>query len=210
MPRDGEKNIAIPVTFVPSGSILSVSQMRKSSEATLESAGAIHDDDGSLVRQAREGSRAAFDALFHRHKPFIYNVCCRMLGSVDDAVDVTQSAFIQAYRELRKFRGDASFRTWLYRIAVNLCVTFIRREQRQKRLAEATPIEPHRSSEDEGVWEAVLKLPPRHRAVLVLFHFQGLSCEETAKALGCSYGAVRTRLHRARIEFKKKYEELET
>ena len=175
----------------------------------MEPAAVQHDEDIRLVRQAREGSRAAFDLLFERHKEFVYNVCCRMLGSADDAVDLTQTTFIQAYREIRRFRGDASFRTWLYRIAVNQSITIIRRESRRRRLAEAIPIPSHRT-EDDWVWDVILKLDPQHRAILVLHYFQGLTCDDLAKALGCSYGAVRTRLHRARIAFKKKYEELET
>jgi len=181
--------------------------MRKSSEVILESAAVQHDQDTGLVRQAREGSRAAFDLLFQRHRQFIYNVCYRMMESADDAVDMTQATFIQAYRELRRFRGDATFRSWLYRISVNQCITFIRREGRRRRLAEAMPTQP-RPAEEDWVWDVILKLDPQHRAVLVLHYFQGLSCEETAKALGCSAGALRTRLFRARVAFKEKYEEI--
>lgn len=161
-----------------------------------------------MVKQARDGSRAAFDLLFQRHRQFVYNVCYRMTGSADDGVDLTQETFIQAYRELRKFRGDACFRTWLYRIAVNQCITLMRRESRRRRLAEAEPVKRDPTGDDR-VWEVILKLEPQHRAVLVLHYFQGLSCVEMAKALGCLGGAVRTRLHRARMAFKKQYEEME-
>lgn len=174
----------------------------------LESLAVQQDQEKSLIRQAREGSRSAFDLLFERHRQFVYNVCYRMLGSADDAVDLTQEAFIQAYRELRRFRGDAAFRTWLYRIAINQCVNVIRREQRRRRLAETGPPE-YEPTHDDHVWEVILELEPQHRAVLVLHYFQGLSCEEMAKALGCLGGTVRTKLHRARMAFKKRYEESE-
>ena len=174
----------------------------------MASATIQHNQDADLARQARMGSRAAFDVLFQRHKPFVYNVCYRILGSADDAVDMTQAAFIQAYRELRKFKGDSAFRSWLYRIAVNLCISLVRREQRRRRLAEAMPDQHRDENTDPYVREAVLKLPPHLRTVLALFYFQGLSCEEAAEVLGCSEGAVRTRLHRARIAFKEKYEEM--
>lgn len=195
-------------TFSRLSDVLNVSQMLRSCEVVMESAVGRQDQDADLVGKAREGSHAAFDALFHRHKQFVYNVCYRMLGSADDAVDVTQTAFIQAYRELRRFRGEASLRSWLYRIAVNQCMTLIRREQRRRRLAEAMP-PPATRTEDDLVWDVMLKLDPHHRAVLVLHYFQGLSCDETAEALGCSAGALRTRLFRARVAFKRIYEEIE-
>jgi len=197
------------VTFSFSSGVLSVSEMQKPSQVILDSALIQPDDqDIGLARQAREGSRAAFDLLFQQHRQFVYNVCYRMLGSADDAVDLTQITFIQAYREIRRFRGDACFRTWLYRIAVNQCITLMRRESRRRRLAEAEPVKRDPTGDDR-VWEVILKLEPQHRAVLVLHYFQGLSCIEMAKALGCLGGAVRTRLHRARVAFRKQYEEME-
>jgi len=195
------------VTFRRFCDVIVMSHPRKT-EMILESLAVQQDQEKSLIRQAREGSRSAFDLLFERHRQFVYNVCYRMLGSADDAVDMTQEAFIQAYRELRRFRGDAAFRTWLYRIAINQCVNVIRRDQRRKRLAEAVPIE-YESNPDDQVWEVILKLEPQHRAVLVLHYFQGLTCDEMAKALGCLSGTVRTKLHRARAAFKKQYQESE-
>jgi len=91
--------------------------------------------DQDLVEQAREGSRAAFDALFTRHRHFVYSVCYRILGTREDAVDATQSAFIRAYTALRTFRGDAAFRSWLYRIAINECRAALRRKRRASRSA---------------------------------------------------------------------------
>jgi len=184
-------------------------QMRKTSESMLELTVGQHDEELSLVRQAREGERAAFDVLFQRHKPFIYNVCYRMLGSAEDAVDATQSSFIQAYRGLKGFRGDASFRSWLYRIAVNLCTSMLRQEMRRGEVQLEMDYPGHESRSDDRVWETILGLLPDLRSALVLFYFQGLSCRDMAAALGCSEGAVRTRLHRARTAFKRKFKELE-
>jgi len=164
--------------------------------------------DQELVRKAREGSHAAFDALFQRHKQFIYNVCYSMLGSADDAVDATQAAFIQAYRAIRKFRGEAAFRSWLYRIAVNICNRTLKRERRRKLLMLRSEPPAADVASGDRVRDAVLALSPGFRAVLVLFYFQGLTCSEIAEALGCSEVAVRTRLHRARAAFKKEYEEI--
>jgi RNA polymerase sigma-70 factor (ECF subfamily) len=165
--------------------------------------------DSDLVRQVVSGNSVAFDALFQRHKPFVYNVCYRMLGNADDAVDATQSTFIKAYDSIRKFRGDASFRTWLYRIAVNMCTEALRRESRRRGLLANTPDPAIDDDEpNDGVWEAMLELNSDTRALLVLFYFQELSGSEVAQVMQCSEGAVRVRLHRARMLFKKKYEEL--
>lgn len=167
------------------------------------------DIEMELVHQAQTGNQSAFDELFQQHKKFVYNVCYRMLGSSDDAVDAAQNAFIQAYRSLRRFRGEASFRSWVCRIAINICTDMSRREQRRRALSAnlETPVE-HPARNDK-VWEAMLDLPPDLRSILVLFYFHQLSCEETAESLGISSGAARMRLHRAREAFKKRFEELE-
>lgn len=178
-------------------------------ESMLDLTVAQHNEELSLVAQAREGNRDAFDVLFQRHKRFIYNVCYRMLGSADDAIDATQSAFIQAYRALSSFRGDASFRSWLYRIAVNQSTSMLRQSIRRGEIQIQMEYGDRMDHEDDRVWEALHDLIPDLKAALVLFYFQGLSCREMAQAMGCSEGAVRTRLHRARIAFKKKYVELE-
>jgi RNA polymerase sigma-70 factor, ECF subfamily len=185
-----------------------VQSIRESMETTFGLAVVEQDRDLRMIEQAREGSKSAFDLLFDEHKPFVYNVCYRMLGSVDDAIDATQAAFIQAYKSIRKFRGDAAFRSWLYRIAINVCTGMLRRERTQRTIvAESLDVATERMS-DDAVWEAMLELRPDLRAILVLFYFQDLSCEEVAEALGCSAGAARTRLHRARVAFKRKYEEI--
>lgn len=161
--------------------------------------------DTELVKQVCIGDTAAFDVLFDRHRDFIYNVCYRMLASVDDAVDATQAAFVQAYRELAKFRGDSEFRTWLYRIAVNVCTDHIRREKRRQMLSYKIRTNESNPASGDQVWEAILELPPDLRAVLVLYYFQELTCAEMSIALDCTESAARVRLHRARQAFKKKY-----
>jgi RNA polymerase sigma-70 factor (ECF subfamily) len=164
------------------------------------------DPDDGLVAQAKSGDTSAFGVLFQRHRAFVYNVCYRMLGSVDDAVDITQTVFLQAYSHIRRFRGDSGFRTWLYRIAVNSSTEYLRREQRRRRLAANLVYAlPETKSPDNQVWETILRLPEDLRAILVLFYYEELACTEIAEVLGCSEGAVRTRLHRARIAFKSKF-----
>ncbi len=184
-------------------------RMRNTLDMTSELAADQYGRDAELVRQARDGSRAAFDSLFQQHKRFVYNVCYRMLGSPDDAVDATQTTFIQAYRALNRFRGDSAFRSWLYRIAVNSCTGILRQEMSLQRKVEAVSEPPVHDEPRDEVWDAILQLSPDMRGALVLFYFEGLNCVELADALGCSEGAARTRLHRARAAFKKKYEAIE-
>jgi RNA polymerase sigma-70 factor (ECF subfamily) len=147
--------------------------------------------------------------LFDRHKTFIYNVCYRMLASEDDAIDAVQTSFIQAYGQIHSFRGESCFRTWLYRISVNICTEHLRREKR-RRLLSAEMEYPHGNDVPRDmVWEAILELPPDLRAILVLRYFQDLPCEDISQILGCTVSAARTRLHRAREAFKRKYKELQ-
>lgn len=162
-----------------------------------------------LVEMAKQGDRFAFDELFQAHKPFIYNVCYRVLGVRDDAIDATQVSFIQAYNSLKSFRGGCAFRSWLYRIAVNTCTSMLRREKRRNVLSLDIDVPDESKPSDDRVGEAILELPVHLRVVLVLFYYQELSCEQIAESLGCSVGAVKTRLHRARVAFKSKYEDIE-
>lgn len=172
-----------------------------------------HKEDNTeieLIDLARCRDSSAFDQLFHRHKPFVYNVCYRVLGTAEDAADAVQTAFIRAYKNLSGFRSDSSFRTWLYRIAINVCMEALRSKQRNEKLM-AKVEEPHPAIEsDDRLWEAILMLPGDFRSVLVLFYFQQLSTQETAEALNCSESAVRTRLHRARAALKVIYEGIDT
>ena len=166
------------------------------------------ENDIEVIERARGGSPAAFDVIYESHNQFIYNVCYRILGSSEDAVDATQETFILAYRRLRTFRGDADFRTWLYRIATNVAIGMARKRSRGRAPVCREPEPSAGCSAGDLVWEAILELPPEIRVVLVLFYFHDLSCEELAKALGCSKGAARVRLHRARKSFKQKYQEM--
>ena len=120
--------------------------MRKKPDMTCELTAEQHDRDVELVRAARDGSRAAFDALYEGHKRFVYNVGYRMLGSQDDAVDAGQTAFIQAYRALSRFRGESAFRSWLYRIAINSRTGMLRQEMRHSS-------QDHRRRPDQGAAE---------------------------------------------------------
>ncbi len=164
----------------------------------------------------RADERAAdavdFDALYARHSAFVYNTCLGVLGNPDDARDAMQETFVQVFRSLPSFRGQSALSTWVYRIAVNKCYEFARKRPRRE-AAEALEWFREAAAPDrdyvmeQRVRETILRLKPDQRAVVVLFHFQGLSYTEIAETLACSLDLVRTRLHRARKAFRKLYEE---
>jgi RNA polymerase sigma-70 factor (ECF subfamily) len=183
----------------------------------------VPDPDYRLLEQCRRGDRFAFETLFRKYQTYVYNISLGMLGNGEDAADVTQETFLRLHRNLNSFRGDSSFSTWLYRVAVNLCITELRRRNRSRfqflddlqhsdeaTLTEEvgpTPDEHMALQEDRRVVQQVLKtLPPDYRAIMVLRHFQQLAYEEIAEVLGLSLSQVKTRLFRARKMFKDRFQ----
>jgi RNA polymerase sigma-70 factor, ECF subfamily len=163
--------------------------------------------DGDLVSRAQSGQLDAFEELVRRHRLATYRVALRMLGDESDAEDATQDAFVQAWRNLGGFRADAAFSTWMYRIVSNRCLNMLRARRRTEPLPddrEAPASRPDRIAEArwqvEDLKLAILRLTPEQRAPLVLRELQGCSYEEIAQALDLSISAVKSRLHRARLE----------
>lgn len=171
--------------------------------------------DGVLVRRTLEGDSQAFDLLVRRYERQVYSLLYRLLGVREDAEDLTQQAFIRAYHALSAFRQDASFLTWLYKIASNLSIDLMRTRQakRTSSIDEALdggyePIttdrqdDPEamavRGSVDEIVHGAVMELPDRYRIAVLLRHNADMSIDEIAEELGLPTGTVKTHLYRAR------------
>jgi RNA polymerase sigma-70 factor (ECF subfamily) len=163
--------------------------------------------DADLVSRAQTGQLDAFEELVRKHRLATYRVALRMLGDESDAEDATQDAFVQAWRNLGGFRADAAFPTWMYRIVTNRCLNMLRARRRTEPLPddrEAPASRPDRIAEArwqvEDLKLAILRLTPEQRAPLVLRELQGCSYEEIAEALDVSISAVKSRLHRARLE----------
>ena len=163
--------------------------------------------DGDLVSRAQSGRLDAFEELVRRHRLATYRVALRMLADESDAEDATQDAFVQAWRNLGGFRADAAFSTWMYRIVTNRCLNMLRARRRTEPLPddrEAPASQPDRIAEArwqvEDLKLAILRLTPEQRAPLVLRELQGCSYEEIAQSLDLSISAVKSRLHRARLE----------
>jgi RNA polymerase sigma-70 factor, ECF subfamily len=163
--------------------------------------------DGDLVSRAQTGQLDAFEELVRRHRLATFRVALRMLGDESDAEDATQDAFVQAWRNLGGFRADAAFSTWMYRIVTNRCLNMLRARRRTEQLPddrEAPASRPDRIAEArwqvEDLKLAILRLTPEQRGPLVLRELQGCTYEEIAEALDLSISAVKSRLHRARLE----------
>jgi len=201
---------------------LSVQSMRLGSEPLADT----YDPDVRLIEQCRRGDPYAFETLFRKYQTYVYNVSLGMLGNGEDAADITQETFLRLHRNLNSFRGDSTFSTWIYRVAVNLCITELRRRSRNRfQLIEdvlhteeatlmqeetgPTPDEAIALDEDRRVVHQVLRtLPPDYRAIMVLRHFEQLAYEEIADVLGLSLSQVKTRLFRARKMFKDRFKGL--
>jgi len=165
--------------------------------------------DAELVQQVRNGSRRAFSELMRRHQQRVYWTARRLIGNHDDAEDVAQETFVKAYLALGDFRGDASFFTWLYRIAVNLSlnalrkrqlITYVRESELMRRVIPGghDPSEEveHRESESR-LQHAVEKLPEKQKAVFVLRFYDGLPYEDIALMLHTSVGGLKANYHHA-------------
>jgi RNA polymerase sigma-70 factor, ECF subfamily len=168
-------------------------------------------DQAALVAAAKDGDRAAFDELVRATYADAYTLAFRLTGNEEDARDVVQDAYLRAFRSIRKFRGDAQFSTWMYRIVANCAATTLgkRTRHRHEELHEDAVIGDDRPEVDPEllaeasamrtrVEAALNRLPPRLRAVVVLRDVYDLPHNEIADQLGITEAAAKVRLHRAR------------
>lgn len=174
----------------------------------------MRDPDEALVLQSQKGDIAAFSELIRKYQHMIHSLTFRMTGSMADAEDLAQETFINAYRQIDSYRGVSKFSTWLYRIAINACLSWRRREMRRKE-ATADWAESNAAQRDgtedktencgikDRMHEALLKLPAKQRAAVMLTLYDGLNHAEAAEALGCSETTVSWRIFTARRRLKK-------
>lgn len=165
----------------------------------------VREEDREAVLACQEGDRSAFDRLVERYQRDLYRLCYRYVNNHHDAHDMAQEAFLRAYRAIDRFRGDSSFSTWLYRIAVNTCLNF--RSARKPDASELPESLPDRSEtavehiardqQSARVRKAVTRLPEKQRATLILKIYHELSHEEVAEVLGSSVGTVKANLFHA-------------
>lgn len=172
-----------------------------------------------LTARARAGDRDAFAQLVEANQHKVYTLTLRMTGNPDDAAELAQEAFLRAWKGLPRFQGESSFSTWLYRLASNVCIDFLRQEKRRRAAglasaddeALAAAPDPRLTPEGElerrelrrAVERGLGRLAPEHRQILVLREIEGLSYAEMADVLELEAGTVKSRLARARLALRK-------
>jgi RNA polymerase sigma-70 factor (ECF subfamily) len=171
--------------------------------ADVPSPGTVREDE-LLVRRARQGEVGAFEGLYRLHVGRVFALCRRMTGEAGLAEDLTQEAFVRAWRNLASFRGESAFSTWLHRLTVNVVLGHLRgRGARQEGLEvegwdELAPSAPQRPAEAVDLERAIARLPERARTVFVLHDVEGFRHEEIAALAGMAVGTSKAQLHRAR------------
>lgn len=174
-----------------------------------------------LIRRAASGDDGAFEKLVLAHQKQVYNLCLRMSGNEQDAYDLSQEAFIKAWRGLSQYQFGAEFSTWLYRLTRNVCIDHLRRVKRQPSVPLETeqdgevlemPLPDSAPGPEERVLheekqrilsDAMQALPEEQREILVLRVVNDLPYEKIAEILGIQLGTVKSRLARARLQLKK-------
>jgi RNA polymerase sigma-70 factor (ECF subfamily) len=173
-------------------------------------------DDLTLLRRSAAGDGPAFNELMRRHEERIFALALRMTGGRADALDATQEAFISAFRQAGRFRGDSAVSTWLYRIAVNSCHDLLRRNRRfpETKPGEELPERPisHHGVEEQAVLRidlarALAALQPEYREAVTMHDLGGVPYEEIATATGAALGTVKSRISRGRRQLAKLLEQ---
>ena len=176
------------------------------------------DLDWAIVQRVQHGEVSAFNQLVQKYRQSLFSIIYNMTGNREDATDIAQEAFIKAFQSIKQFRGQASFYTWIYRIAVNSSITFIKRAKKQRFINYETIDETLVSSDileyftaktktekgallkelQEKLNDALQKLSPKHRIVVILHEVEGMNHKEIADITKTSEGTVRSRLHYAK------------
>jgi RNA polymerase sigma-70 factor (ECF subfamily) len=191
-------------------------------EANSSEEEVIEEDDRVLARRARDGDVRAYEDLVERYYGKLYGLIYNMTSNKEDTEDMIQEVLTKAYTSLPKFKGNSSFYTWIYRIAINRTINFLKKRRRKQTLsldqvdggierdpayvelsAKDTPVRDVKLLElQEKLNEALQTLSEKHRAVVVLHDVQGIPHEEISRMLGVSNGTLRSRLHYARQQLQ--------
>ena len=175
-----------------------------------------------IITACQRGDPHAYEQLIRCYQTQVYSLAMRMLSNPEDAADVTQETFIRVFRTIDKFRGDASFSTWIYRVTSNLCLDWLRRRKRQA-LSSDTPVSwehetvPREMADNspnpedlvttaelrQEIQSALSQLESYHRLAVILRDVQGLSYEEVAGILNLPLGTVKSRINRGRRQLRK-------
>ena len=195
---------------------VSVTRHRSDDERAAPSANAASqtaDDDRTLVQACLSGRREAFDVIVQRHQRHVYQLCYRFAGNHEDASDLAQDVFIRAFRGLHTFKGHSAFGTWLYRIAVNVCLNRAASRAPKSAALEIADQVDHRVERADAmllrgeraaeVRAAIARLPKKQRAALILRVYHDLPHDQIAEIVGSSVGAVKANFFHALANLKK-------
>jgi len=180
------------------------------------------DPDEDLVSRSKDGDTRAFDALILKYGDKLYGLVYNMTNHKEDTHDLLQDIFAKAYQSLRKFKGNSTFYTWIYQIAVNQTLNFLKKRKRRSTLSLSEPdsavqqdpalidgtheANPERKSRlmelQKKLNEAMMKLSESHRMVVTMYDIQGMPHADISKVLGISEGTVRSRLHYAHLQLQ--------
>lgn len=175
--------------------------------------------DAELIARAQNGEESAFEALFHTYRRRIYLLCLRMIGNAAEAEELMQEAFLQLFRKIKTFRGEAAFSTWLHRIAMNIALMRLRKrklkdipmdggddhdkEDRPERQYGSADLSLTGLVDRVSLEVAIAKLPQGYKRVFELHDVLGYEHNEIAEMLGCSVGNSKSQLHKARLRLRK-------
>lgn len=171
--------------------------------------------DYDLAIRAAEGDFRAFETLYNRHSRRVYSLCLRMTSSQTEAEDLTQDVFIQLYRRIGSYKGEAAFTTWLHRLTVNqVLMRFRKKNVRFETTTEdgELPVVVEHGTEDPrsmpivdqiALDKAISQLPTGYRTVFILHDVEGYEHEEVARMLGITVGTSKSQLHKARLKLRK-------
>lgn len=175
-----------------------------------------------LVARAKAGDQDAFEQLVLENQNRIYSLAVRLTGSREEGADLAQEAFLKAWQGLPSFQGESSFATWVYRLATNVCIDFLRRQKRRREVENVVSLDdeercwsepadysqdPHRHLEQaelsRALEQGLMALPEHQRKILVMRELSGLSYQEIGQAMDLDLGTVKSRLARARLALRK-------
>lgn len=178
-------------------------------------------EESALVKLAKQGNQDAFEALMTSYQKPIYNLCFRMCRNTEDAEELTQTSFLKAWSSLPRFQEDSTFFTWLYRLATNTCIDFLRQERRRNTILQSVSLEHDdqftaqipdvrylpeeealKSDLRQSLLRAMDELSEEHRSILLQRELDGLSYQEIADLLGLELGTVKSRIARARLALR--------
>ena len=177
------------------------------------------EEELKVIQKVLSGDRNAFEEIVLANQKNVYNLALKMTKNEEDALDISQEAFLKAYRQLGGFRGDSKFSVWLYRLTYNLCVDFLRKKPRAG-VVSLTYQDDNDDSHDleipdvrnlpednmlrretrQSIADSINELGPRHREILVMREITGMSYDEMAISLNVNVGTVKSRLARARLK----------